>query len=364
MADDWRNPLDDEVDTRHMLARMLAHQPEAEQPKSGFSRLGEYLRSWGSASMAKDEPNWFGRNVLANMPEHVQHAAAFLPGAKVPRIPNPIRAYHGSPHDFSEFSLSKIGTGEGAQAYGHGLYFAEKEAVARDYRDKLGSQNVHPAQEAADTTLGLAKGNKERALEYLRAGALNDPSLAPHVDQAAAIIRGEQPPIPKGRMYEVDLHARPEQFLDWDKPLHGQSPHVMNTIAQRLLPPNTTPPDLTALRMRAARSGPEGEFWKRELAEKERLLGQTGQEAVNALGVKMSSDRTGGHSPEVADALREAGIPGIRYLDQGSRGQGQGTSNYVVWTPELIEILRKYGIAAPVAAPALVNALSDNEHGP
>ena len=36
-----------------------------------------------------------------------------------------IKAYHGSPHDFDRFDLSKIGTGEGAQAYGHGLYFAE-----------------------------------------------------------------------------------------------------------------------------------------------------------------------------------------------------------------------------------------------
>jgi hypothetical protein len=38
-----------------------------------------------------------------------------------------IRAYHGSPYSFDEFSTSKIGTGEGAQAYGRGLYFAERE---------------------------------------------------------------------------------------------------------------------------------------------------------------------------------------------------------------------------------------------
>src|SRR5215207_5075853 len=49
----------------------------------------------------------------------------------------PIRAYHGSPHDFDKFDLSRIGTGEGAQAYGHGLYFAEHEPVARMYRDTL-----------------------------------------------------------------------------------------------------------------------------------------------------------------------------------------------------------------------------------
>jgi hypothetical protein len=29
-------------------------------------------------------------------------------------------AYHGTPHEFDQFDMSKIGTGEGAQAYGHG----------------------------------------------------------------------------------------------------------------------------------------------------------------------------------------------------------------------------------------------------
>ena len=51
--------------------------------------------------------------------------------------PKGITAYHGSPHDFDKFSLDAIGTGEGAQAYGHGLYFADSEGVARSYRDAL-----------------------------------------------------------------------------------------------------------------------------------------------------------------------------------------------------------------------------------
>jgi hypothetical protein len=28
-------------------------------------------------------------------------------------------AYHGSPHIFNKFDINKVGTGEGAQAYGH-----------------------------------------------------------------------------------------------------------------------------------------------------------------------------------------------------------------------------------------------------
>lgn len=48
-----------------------------------------------------------------------------------------LKAYHGSPHDFDQFSTENIGTGEGAQAYGYGLYFAEREGTARSYRDAL-----------------------------------------------------------------------------------------------------------------------------------------------------------------------------------------------------------------------------------
>jgi len=58
-----------------------------------------------------------------------------------------IFAYHGSPHDFNDFKLDKIGTGEGAQAYGHGLYFAENPATAISYREALAKKHqLNPQQ--------------------------------------------------------------------------------------------------------------------------------------------------------------------------------------------------------------------------
>ncbi len=53
-----------------------------------------------------------------------------------------IDAYHGSPHEFEQFDSSKIGTGEGAQAFGHGLYFAGREGTAIVYRDRLSQGDV------------------------------------------------------------------------------------------------------------------------------------------------------------------------------------------------------------------------------
>ena len=49
--------------------------------------------------------------------------------------------WHGSPHSFEKFMLDKIGTGEGAQADGWGLYFTDKESIARAYAN-MGSESV------------------------------------------------------------------------------------------------------------------------------------------------------------------------------------------------------------------------------
>src|SRR6185312_26485 len=59
-------------------------------------------------------------------------AGKLAPEAAEAAIPlaSGIRAFHGSPYAFDKFDLSKIGTGEGAQAYGHGLYFAQNQEWA------------------------------------------------------------------------------------------------------------------------------------------------------------------------------------------------------------------------------------------
>src|SRR5690606_11358409 len=48
-----------------------------------------------------------------------------------------IRAWHGSPSDFDKFSLRRVGSGEGAQGEGYGLYFGDKRAVGEYYRDNI-----------------------------------------------------------------------------------------------------------------------------------------------------------------------------------------------------------------------------------
>lgn len=259
-------------------------------------------------------------------------------------------AYHGSPHDFEKFDISKIGTGEGAQAYGRGLYFAEREGVARSYRDaltegtvKVGNRYIPTAESLkgasprylevydnltlAEKLLSDYNGNFDRAirdaleLAKITRAKPNDPWLKTPAEQyeaAAAQLQqmrtGEWAEPHKGRMYEVRINADPEQFLDWDKPL-AQQPATVRQVLEKFDPAveHYNTPDQPISK------------WRETMGSKD---------------------------ARVESALRDAGIPGIRYKDQMSRGTDGGTYNYVVFDDALIEILRKYGLIPPVAAGA------------
>lgn len=51
--------------------------------------------------------------------------------------------YHGSPYRFDRFTLSHIGSGEGAQAHGWGLYFALSRRTAEGYRERLAGARTY-----------------------------------------------------------------------------------------------------------------------------------------------------------------------------------------------------------------------------
>lgn len=285
-------------------------------------------------------------------------AAVPIPGARglsavereALRITNPIRAYHGSPHDFDRFDLSKIGTGEGAQAYGHGLYFAESEPVARGYRDALAPSTVPAAngqrlidyrpheREVLNFMMRTGKSPQEAA-EFFAKKAKEDEALfqalggrdAPSgIDRRVAFAQEmrEKPEFsnaPAGRMYEVNIHADPDAFLDWDKPLRDQPSEIQRAIGN--LPYAEAP-------------------WVKGSVNPIPALEDARSSWMQKSGIDTRGNQR--HRMAVSQDLREAGVPGIKYLDAGSRGAGEGSRNYVVFDDRVIEIARKYGI--PLAA--------------
>jgi hypothetical protein len=233
-----------------------------------------------------------------------------------------IRAYHGSPHSFDKFSMSKIGTGEGAQVYGHGLYFAENEDIARGYREALKPGKGLGPEDTASRVLEVHGGDRDAAISALRtaidrANANNAPYEEVQRLMQAKNILNVQPERATGSMYEVDIAANPEAFLDWDKPM-GEQLDVASKI-------------------------PAWDFRVREW-----LRTKTGPDPRTLTGAQFLA-RTTTDPAKTSARLSEAGIPGVKYLDAGSRGAGGGTRNYVVFDDKLISIVRKYGIAGASA---------------
>jgi len=290
-----------------------------------------------------------------------------------PPVMQEIDVYHGSPHRFEEFDASKIGTGEGAQAYGHGIYLAESPAVGRQYAEFLASRKndlLDPGNLAASMMYRTSEGTKEAGLREIDAalkGIKNFPSAYPDAPQQKAALEkarellesGAELPKQGGNFYTADLpDEMVDRMLDWDKPLSEQSPAVRETVMRYMnVSEKQLPPDM--------RVGQVGNKYV-VLQDKPPLPGSTfgvgrsivkgpraasEQEAVtaywNSLTGKDFYDTLGndlGQNADASDYMRQLGIPGIKYLDAGSRGQGgSGTRNFVVFPGEekKVKILKR-----------------------
>jgi hypothetical protein len=154
-------------------------------------------------------------------------------------------------------------------------------------------------------------------LEGLR--ALDDPNPEASLAAGRQIVEEAKR---AGHMYEVNIAANPDDFLDWDRPLSEQSEKVRGAVSSRMQPPDAFKGPART-RAEAAATGDFSDI--------------DGHSALTLLGGY-------GDPSKASTALREAGIPGIRYLDQGSRTAGDGSRNYVVFDENLINIMRKYAM--------------------
>jgi hypothetical protein len=274
-----------------------------------------------------------------------------------------IRAYHGSPHDFDKFDMSKIGTGEGAQAYGHGLYKTQKSDIGRGYRDSImAAQGIDPEMKIGKTPINDFYSNMEQRLARIPARqaeeGYNQLALLEDLAYGGDVLyirekaaQGAYSPQTmdwfektispqfnrKGRLYEVNIAADPNTFLDWDKPLSEQPQNVLNVARPFFsegLPEQKQYGEIVK----------GGDLYDMLV---QRSGGVMHGPKLDAAGIP--SRLPGGTKERLGMYLSSQGIPGIKYLDAGSRGVGDGTRNYVVFDDKLISIIRKYGIAGASA---------------
>jgi hypothetical protein len=299
-----------------------------------------------------------------------------------------IRGYHGSPHDFppvrelempdgavvyqsmddavpegarvikehplGRFDMSKLGTGEGAQAYGHGLYFAEEEAVAKAYRDALKGRMV-------TTSDGVTKTYGQHITEVEDAIRAAHPNLNPDNIRAAAksvvddnltdadvegmgqwegvyksgIVANKNAQASKGSMYEVKIDAAAEDFLNWQTPLREQK-KLLSALDDQY---------------------GDHEIVLQQLGLDIKYETPTGGDLAMALGM------TRGGQTAPPRLLTDAGLKGVKYPAAFTRQKSpdKQSFNYVVFDDKLISIAKKYGISIPAAAAIAAGTMTPEE---
>ena len=240
---------------------------------------------------------------------------------------SPLDVYHGSPHTFpptarnplGEFDASKIGTGEGNQSYGHGIYMSEAPSVAKSYQGSVSAMHKAQGKSVADVTIQgksidwddpvqvaafeLERHNGDRAA----AAAFHAKTFAGGENNAAVKILKSKQQLPSvdlpGNLYKVDLpDEKIAKMLDFDKYLSEQSKAVQDI----LLP------------------------YQKEIGGS---FG-TGEQTLKAIAFERRMKGLDDSPAAVAQQLKEMGIPGVQYLDAGSRNVAKGTRNFVVFPGE------------------------------
>jgi hypothetical protein len=246
-----------------------------------------------------------------------------------------LTAYHGTPHKFAaternplgEFRSSQIGTGEGAQAYGHGLYLAEHPEVAKGYRMATSKDRFITNQgffdpselEHLNVRVVTRRGDLDKAIQEAEKYAAPDPDYPETAAKAARDLERLKALKASGGMrknegsfYHVDVpDPMIEKMLHWDKPLEEQSPYVQKIISEEI--------------KRIGGSAHTGEQAYKNLMFDARMAGKRSESQQMRNNVEAF---------EASKRLKELGIPGIQYFDEGSRGAGKGTRNFVVFPGE------------------------------
>lgn len=291
-----------------------------------------------------------------------------------PGVTFSIAALHASPHSFRKFDTAFMGKGEGAQAYGWGLYFAENPEVNRSYMNQFAQDKAtwkfrevetgvievmqrslvgsflpkdalpeakEDASDIAWSVLGdlvdAARGSmtvldivmelhdeidtnrkyaetypqEREKLEQLEGFML---SLLDHLDEIE--VRTGMP-----SNYRVELNVDDSVLLNWDRPFSEQSETVKEALAGEL----------------AQRVGCTKEVALESLLMEGRRF--TGQQIYVGLCEGFARDWEKGMK-KASLALRKFGIKGIRYADGYTRGKAEEeqTYNYVIFDGKDIKI--------------------------
>jgi hypothetical protein len=273
-----------------------------------------------------------------------------------------VDVYHGSPYDFDKFTTEKIGTGEGAQAFGWGLYFTDIKSIAENYAEKLSRKRAgfyytinkdgeyefvdlnnlkhqsyilasEKTPEEAFEELINRDYNENTTIASLRNYKGSPKSIAAKflgIKEDAVFLEGSKDEVfaDKGKkLYQVSLHEgkSPSEYtwLEWDKPLSND---VKDKIIQKVYEVNQNP-EITPF------------FSSSSFIVEKINSAKDGRQLYGALENLVAGDKN------ASLFLLSAGIDGIKYPAESiSRGATSDTArgfNYVVFDENAVTIKSK-----------------------
>jgi hypothetical protein len=326
---------------------------------------------------------------------------------------SPLDVYHGTPHTLpptprnplGEFDASKIGTGEGAQAYGYGIYTAENPDVARVYQNTLSKygelrfadgtvKNVQdlpynsPEQIAGQIWINKPNlADAKFALSNLDSKYLGA-SKADVLKQLESLDAGQAKL--SGNFYKIDLpDEKIATMLDWDKPVSQQN-NVMNALrneAEQRVKSQVLVDIENDIRSKLPVADVGDDYLSMFGGQNVSINQDIRQQALDRLNqldlrplvdkeldsfkpLDMNWNMSGkdfyeilsarsGSAQQASNILQQQGIAGIKYLDEGSRATtGAKTSNFVVFPNEekSMTILERNGMpATPIENPTFTD---------
>lgn len=251
-------------------------------------------------------------------------------------------AFAGSRVDYDRPSLEAIGSGEGNQAHGYGLYYALNKDVAESYRETFTNENKQvPYTVLGDKTLVeyIKENGKQKAKEVIQ-NKINESEMKiktyeevgdnftaqiwqGHLNELQTLLKAVDTEG-KGQVHEVDIPENP-YLLDEQKKFSEQSPFVqakLKDIANDFdgLNGNTKVQDFLN------KENPTG----KKIYE---FIAQSGSDiSMNEFGIGMYE----GADKSASKLLEKYGIKGITYF-----GSQDGRC-FVIFNPDDVQVVNKF----------------------
>lgn len=242
-------------------------------------------------------------------------------------------AFAGSRVDYDRPSLEAIGSGEGAQAHGWGLYYALNRDVAEYYRETLaepdisyeydGDAKLTNAEIRIIGQYGLNKAIQmgERQLDLKIAQGYSESDIEEQkaiVEKLKSVNENDIKKIVKenkGQVHEVDIPENP-YLLDEELTFRNQSEFVQNQLKKLVSEENLTD---------------KFEIYQSEENPKYNTLENSdGEEIYKTISEALGSDKA------ASQLLEKYGIKGITY-----DGRQDGRC-FVIFNPEDVKVIQKF----------------------